>query len=189
MEWILLSAVPLLILTLVAAVAGAFLWSVGLALSRTDQQSRLRREREGDDYGMFRARFAGQEVPEIVIAAVYDHLSNRVFVGPGFPVRPTDSLREVFDIGPEGSNDLDLLIRSLAERTQAQYVSRLSTEAPPSTVADLVIHIARMPRTAVAADSQTLLRSTTTVDENLLRSTIGASLERDDQLLRPTEET
>jgi hypothetical protein len=169
MEWFILYALPLVILVGIIGMVLAFLFGAVQSLGRGELQLRLRRERAGDTFDMFRDFFRGAGVSELAVKSVYDELSNGIFLLKGFPVRPTDDLQEVFDIGPRGANDVDLLVRAIAAKLNVDYVARAHERNAPQTVEDLVLYVARMSVAAARLEADVLLRPSTAREDELLR--------------------
>jgi len=173
----------LIVVALVAALAG-----IATAFSRADMQHTLRRERAADTSQMFKNYFAPANVPDRVLEVVYMKLSNEIFWGKRFPVRPMDSLEYVYAVGPECPNDLDLLIRELADRCGFGVVPSEVGLPLPTSVEDLVMYLAalyndNMPK----KDKSTLLRSSENEGEQSFLRPISGSRSDADSLMHPLE--
>jgi len=188
MEVVVLYAIPLLIYGCIIALVVWFLWSVGQGFLRTDLQHKLRRERTQDNYGMFAEYFKPGRAPEQVVKCVYDKLANEIFLKKRFPVRPADSLESVFAIGPEGTNDLDLLIHELAGRCGFAATPRDRKTNPPSTVEGLVLYLAtQYSDNTPERDKATLLRVARPESNDTLLHPAQNTRSDQEELVRPPD--
>jgi hypothetical protein len=130
------------VIELLAAVLGVGIVSaLGTAYLRI-RARRYAAERAGLGYEHFRRSF-GSEVPEEVMAGVYEFVSDSL--RPGFPIRADDSLAGVLGVVDE---DLDDMISELLDRLD-RVPDPSADEEPIDTVGELVLYLSRAPRRGV----------------------------------------
>jgi len=123
---------------LTVLLAAGIVSAAGTAYIRT-RGRRYAAERAGLGYEQFRGSF-GPEVPEEVVAAVYEYTSDSL--RPGFPIRVDDSLADLLGVVDE---DLDDMISELLRRLD-RVPGRPGDEEPIDTVGELVYFLVSAPR-------------------------------------------
>src|SRR5436305_992756 len=91
--------------------SGVIVWILSLVTPTVGRESQsvrepervLRWQRRGESFETFCKGINGVRVPDRILRAVYDRLSNGTFWLRGFPVRATDSLHDVYGIGDPGN--------------------------------------------------------------------------------------
>lgn len=148
----------------------------------------LRRQKRGETFDTFREGIRGVQVPDRILHAVYDRLSNGTFWLSGFPVRATDSLHDVYGIGDPGNPDVDLLIREVAARCGLEVVPSQCHWALPLTAGALAVYLAAIQAESAAKHaSEVLLRPADGSGgdmESLLRPVAASHAPTDSELLR-----
>jgi hypothetical protein len=194
MEILLELVLPLFVL------GGIVVWILSLVTPTVGREPRsvreperlLRWQRRGETFETFREGINGVQVPDRILRAVYNRLSNGTFWRRGFPVRATDSLRDVYGIGDPGNPDVDLLIRDIAAQCGLNVVPSESHWARPVTAGALAVYLAAIQAESAAKHaSEVLLRSadgSADERESLLRPVAESSTDSSSDLLRPCDE-
>jgi hypothetical protein len=152
---------------------------------RARQMRQLRRTRPGETVEHFLRFFTGQEVPERIARTIHSFLAYNVAKIPDFPVRPADSLAEIYGIGRPGGMPMADALHDMASRCGLQ-VEADSLEKLPATVHDLVILMTALYRERERNRAAgTLLRPSDAPTETLLRPAQGPGETDAQQLLRP----
>jgi hypothetical protein len=123
---------------LAVLLAMAIVSATGTAYIRI-RARRYAAERAGIGYEHFRRSF-GSEVPEEVVAAVYEYTADCLRLG--FPICADDSLADHLGVVDE---DLDEMISELLKRLD-RVPGPLGDEEPIDTVGELVLLLAGAPR-------------------------------------------
>jgi hypothetical protein len=103
---------------------------------------RIAASRAGETFDDFRAEFAGREIPEDVLSAVYSKLQNWCSDSvDAFPVRASDLIGDIYGIAGEDLDDLVSELMAECGKTLPDQ-GKVDQMLPINTVRDLVVFLA-----------------------------------------------
>ncbi|HLK55765.1 MAG TPA: hypothetical protein VKU00_04335 [Chthonomonadaceae bacterium] len=102
-------------------------------------QRRIKTARKGEGYAEFCAAFAGQPISECVLEAVYGTLSSDISFVRALPVRPSDSLRDIYGIDGFSGTETAELVEMIAVQCGLEVDCPTAQIPSLRTVSDLIL--------------------------------------------------